>query len=67
MILVKDEIDRQNVYFDQVKDLLFVNDDKSTFDRIHDEEITMDLESEDRYEKAVVDEMVVRRNREHFL
>ena len=27
----------------------------------------MDLDSEDRYEKVVIDQMVVKRNREQFL
>lgn len=66
LILVKDQLDRQNFYFDQVKDLLFC-EEKSTFDKIHDEDLAIELESEDRYEQAVVDEMVVQRNREAFL
>ena len=32
LILVKDEVDRQNVFFDQIRDLLFISDSKTIFD-----------------------------------
>ena len=39
LVLVRDQLERQDFYFDQVRDLMFLDAEKSVFDRVHDGEL----------------------------
>ena len=43
LLSVKDATDRQKIYFDEVRDLIFVDQEKSIFDKIDDKEVDINI------------------------
>lgn len=68
LILVKDRLDRQKFFFDEVEDLLFINfKDKSLFNKIHDEDICLEDVVENKYDEQILNQLNANRERSKFL
>ena len=68
MIIVKEANDRQQFYFDQVKDLLFTSYKKTIIDKLDDNDIDLSYDDEEiGREKKFINELMHVRSRAVFL
>ena len=67
LVLVKEGLDRQNLFFEEVRDLKFPWSQKSTIDQIHDGEIHTEGTQESEKEMRIINELMNIRGREVFL
>lgn len=68
MIIVKEANDRQQFYFDQVKDLLFTSYKKTIIDKLNDNDIDLSYDDEEiGREKKFINELMHVRSRAVFL
>ena len=67
LVLVKESLDRQNLFVQEVRDLKFATAVKSNLDQLHDGDVQYDYSRETEKERQLVDELMNVRHKEHFL
>ena len=67
LVLVKESLDRQNLFVQEVRDLKFATGVKPTIEQLHDGELRYDPTRETERERTLVDELMNVRDKEYFL
>ena len=67
LVCVEEDLDRQNLFFQEVKDLAFATAEKSTINQLHDGELSFDRTQESENEKKIINELMNIRGRENYL
>ena len=67
LVVVKESLDRQNVFVQEVRDLKFATGVKPTIEQLHDGELRYDPTRETERERTLVDELMNVRDKEYFL